>query len=202
VASEVAEHPTQNARRQLPARVRFILGAGGAALIVLAIVLATVGGAGRHHAKRLPPPAKLPELREEYINKAMGADGLLPAGWIAIKGPGLLRLSDRSGDAVILILALNAGPRVRTLSQTLGELRQAYGHLTIKHDIGRRLGGLPARSVVVYAVNRRHVPVRILVAVAQAPDRAYVVEAVTMRSAPLQALVQSQEALNTMHFRG
>lgn len=199
MAAEVAGRLPTRARRSLSARARFLLGVGGSALIVVAIVLATAGG---RTPPRLPPLAKLPPLREAYANPPMGAAGLLPSGWLAIKGPGLLRLSDRSDDAVILVLALSAGPRVPTLGRALAELRHAYGHLTIKHSPGRALGGLPARSVVVYAVNRRHVPLRILLAVAQAPHTAYLVEAITPRSAPLRALIESQEALDAMRLRG
>jgi hypothetical protein len=183
----------------MSSRTRFILGGAGGALIVVGIVaLAT----STHHRHRLPPPAKLPALREVYANPPMGASGALAAGWTAVKGTGILRLSDPSRKAIILIAAVAQAPRAQLLKDALASLRGTYRQLSIKQGNGTKLGGRPASSLVVYARNQRRVQIRILLAVASGLKHAYVVEAVTARSAPLRTLVETQEALTALQLRG
>lgn len=175
-----------------------MLGTGGLALIVAAVALLS---SGSDQVVKPPPPAKLPALREAYANPAMGASGLLPAGWSAVKGRGLLRLSDPSGRAVIVVAAVDAGRRTPLLRTSLASIRRTYRGANIKHGSGTRLGGLPARSIVLYARNTHRVPLRILLAVAQARRRAYVVEAFTARSATVTQLAETQEAITYLRLR-
>jgi hypothetical protein len=167
---------------------------------VVAVVLATATTSPKVAAAKRPPPAKLPALTVSYANSAMGASGQLPAGWTAVRGIGLLRLGDRRGDAAILIAAVPAAPSGRVLGSTLAALRREYGRLTTKRGHGTRLGGLPAQSVVLYTTNRRHVPIRILLAVAQSRRRSYIVEAITAHAATVPELEEAQEAITNLRL--
>ncbi len=159
-------------------------------------MLLTSGGS----AKPPPRPARLPALTETYVNRAMGASGALPHGWSAVRSTGLLRLAGPGGHAVIVIAAVPGRKTASLLETSLAAIRRTYHATTVKPGPGTRLGGLPAASVVVYGENAHHVPVRILLAVAQARRRAYVVEAFTARSATRTELVETQEAINTLRL--
>jgi hypothetical protein len=168
---------------------------------VLAIVLLTGGGSGapRH---RGPRTVRLPALIAPYANRAMGATGELPAGWSAVKSRGLLRMADTSGRAVILVAAVDGVGRQALLSRTLAAIRHTYRDTRVKAAAGTKLAGLPAASVAVYGDNARGVPLRILLAAAQAKGRSYVLEAFTARSATRTELVEAQEVIDALRLTG
>lgn len=81
-------------------------------------------------------------------------------------------------------------------------VRRAYGNLTVKHGVGTTLGGLHARSVVLYAHNRSGVPIRILVAAALGHRTAWVLEAFSARQASQGDLVEAQQVVIALRLTG
>jgi hypothetical protein len=168
------------------------------------IVLITTSGSSNQTAAKLPPPAKLPTLVKAYANPGMSATGLLPRDWSAVRGNGLLRLANGDGSSVIVVAsvstATNHNPPL--LSTAMASIRKTYGTVTTKHGNGTVLGGLQARSIVVYARNKQKVPIRILLAVALGHRQAYVLEAFTAQKATTRDLVETQQVVNTLRLKG
>jgi hypothetical protein len=127
----------------------------------------------------------------------VGASGQLPRDWTGIGGPGFVRLANRGGTAVVAITSQQgiAASSQSELNAAVSAIRRTYHAISVKQGTGAALGGLPARSVVVYAQNKRHVPLRILVASAKGPHRSYIVEAFNPTKAPLNALVETQQVV-------
>ena len=190
----------------LSTRARFSLGALVPAAIILATVLITSGrsSSSSPHVAQQPPPAPLPALVQSYANAGMGATGQLPKDWTAVRGSGFLRLANRDGTAVIVIASVTSGATHKSplLRTALASIRKTYGSVTIKHGNGSVLGGLPGRSVVVYARNKRGIPIRILVAAAQGQHLAYVLESFTARRASERDLVETQQVVTTLRLAG
>lgn len=150
-----------------------------------------------------PPPAKLPPVIATFANRSSGIFGLLPTGWSAGRGPGLVRLASRDGTSVVLIAALpsQAAPSA-LLASAVHSLRQTYKNPTTKLSAGSTLNGLPVRSRVLYGANRRGVPIRILVIAAQRRRFGYIIEAFNSRKAPLKDLEESQEIVSSLRLTG
>lgn len=166
-----------------------------------AAVIATTGDG----TKRLPPPARLPALVQTYANPGIGVTGGLPHDWSAVRGPGFLQLASHDRKAIIVIAGQHISPGTKPLPllrSALATIRKTYGAETVKHAPGTKLGGLLARSVVVYTRNRHHVPIRILVAAAQAPRLAYLLEAFTARGASVHDLAETQEVVFDLRLKG
>ena len=155
-------------------------------------------------SRRLPPPARLPALVQTYANPPIGVTGGLPHDWSAVRGPGFVQLASRDRKAIIVIAAQSVAPggKPPLLRSALAALRKTYGAVTIKHSAGTKLGGLPARSVVAYTRNRRKVPIRVLVAAAQAPRLVYLLEGFTARGASVHDLTESQEVILDLRLLG
>jgi hypothetical protein len=183
---------------------RFALGAAVPAVVILAIVLLTSGGSSRHTPRALPPPAKLPPLVQSFASSAIGASGQLPNGWTAVRGPGFLRLASRDRTSQIALVAQPSvpGKKLPLLRSALASIRKAYGAITVRHGRGTTLGGLPARSVVLYTHNKTGVPIRILVAAAQGRRQAYVLEAFNAQRAPERDLVETQQIVIALRLAG
>ncbi len=166
---------------------------------MLVIVLATSVDFGG--GKRLPPPAKLPALPKRFADKGVGASGYLPADWTGIGGPGFIRLANRGGTAVVAILSQQGkgGSSQSQLNTAINALRHTYHSVTIKAS-GTALVGMPARSVIIYTQNARHVPLRILVAAPQGAHHQYIVEAFNSRRAPVKDLVETQEVVSALRL--
>jgi hypothetical protein len=175
------------------------LGVIAAAVIVLAIILATSVDFGG--GKKVPPPAKLPPLTKKYTDNALGASGLLPADWNGIGGPGFVRLANRGGTAVVAITGHQGitGSSQAHLSAAVNGLRRTFHSVTIKAR-GTAVVGMPAPFVVAYAENSRHVPLRILVASPQGAHHEYTVEAFNSRKAPQKDLVETQQVVIALHL--
>jgi hypothetical protein len=178
------------------------LGAAVPAVLILIIVVITTNGHGT--PKIAPPPAALPPLVQTFANRAMGATGRLPRGWTAVRAAGLLRLANRPGSAVIVIASVAARPNnpPPLLATSLASIRKSYGPVMVEHGNGTTLGGLPARSIVLFTRNKRGVPLRILLAAAQGKRLAYVLEAFTARSASVRDLTETQEAVSGLRLAG
>ena len=130
------------------------------AVIIVAIILITAGGSGNAPSqRRLPPPAKLPPLPKTFTNAGIGLTGKLPGDWTAIRRPGFVQLASKPGNATIAVLARPLHPKGKTplLKPAVDAIRAQYKSVTVKHALGTRLGGLPARSVVLYTRNK-HAP--------------------------------------------
>jgi hypothetical protein len=164
-------------------------------VIVLVIVLATSVDFGG--GKKLPPPAKLPPLTRRFADKAVGASGFLPGDWTGIGGPGFVRLANRGGTSVVAIASAQGvtGSSQAQLDTALGAIRHTYHSITVQQGPGTMLGGLPATSRVVLATNKKHVPIRILVAAAHGKHHSYVLEAFNPRKAPVKDLVETQQVV-------
>ncbi len=174
-------------------------------MVILAIILITAGGSsGRHAPPSLPPPAKLPPLVQSFASSAIGVSGQLPSGWTAVRGPGFLRLASRDGTSQIALLSKPSSPgqKLPLLRSALASIRKAYGPVTEKHGRGTTLGGLPARSVVLYTRNKAHVPIRILLAAAQGQHLAYILEAFNAQRAPERDLVETQQIVIALRLAG
>jgi hypothetical protein len=167
----------------------------------VAVVVLTSSDGG---ATRLPPPAKLPALVQTYANASIGVSGGLPHDWSAVRGPGFVQLASHDHKAIIVIAAQSVAPGSKPplLRSALAGLRKTYGAVTIKHGLGTKLGGLPARSIVVYTRNQHHVPIRVLVAAAQAARLAYLLEAFTARGASVHDLAETQEVILDLRLLG
>ena len=176
-------------------RGQFALGVIAAGLIVLVVVLATSVDFGG--GKKPPPPAKLPALTKRFADKSFGASGFLLADWTGIGGPGFVRLANRGGTAVVATVSQQGavGSTQSQVNTALSSLRHTYHSLTVQQGPGTSLGGLPATSRVVFATNKKHVPIRILVAAAQGKHHSYVLEAFTPTKAPLNDLVETQQVV-------
>lgn len=172
------------------------------AVIIVAIIVITTGGSG--HAPARIPPARLPPLRGTYASRAIGVSGAVPGGWTAIAGPGFVRLARKDHKATIVIVsqAVAPGTKPPLLKPAVDAIHNAYHSVTIKHAPGTRLGGVPARSVVIYTRNANHVPIRILVAAAQGHRRAWVLETFTAQKAPQRALVEAEQVVLALHLKG
>ena len=171
----------------------------------MAIILITTGGSGNAPSqRRLPPPAKLPPLPKTFTNAGIGLTGKLPGDWTAIRGPGFVQLASKLGNATIAIVArpLHAKGKTPLLKPAVDAIRKEYKSVTVKHALGTRLGGLPARSVVLYTRNKHGVAIRILVAAAQGLHTGWVLEAFTAQKASELALVQAQQIVLALHLRG
>ena len=173
-------------------------------MVILAIVLITAGGSSRPTPRPVPPPAKLPPLVQSFASSAIGVTGHLPSGWTAVRGPGFVRLASRDRTSQIALVSERSvpGKKLPLLRSALASIRTAYGKYTVKHGRGTTLGGLPARSVVVYTHNKAHVPLRILVAAAQGPRLAYILEAFNAQRAPQRDLVETQQIVIALRLAG
>lgn len=167
------------------------------------MVVLTSSGDG---TKKLPRPARLPPLTQVYVNSAIGVTGGVPKDWSAVRGRGTVELASHDGQAIIAVAAqaipLNSNPPL--LREALARLRSTYGHygpVVIKHAPGPRLGGLPARSIVAYALNSHHVAIRALIAAAVTPRLAYLLEAFTSRRATVHDLAETQEIVTALHLK-
>jgi len=169
--------------------------------VILAVIVITSGGGA---TKRPPPPARLPPLKLAYENSSIGISGGLPAGWSAVRGQGFVQLASHDRKAIVLVAAqsIARGSNPPLLRSALRSIRKTDGAMTVKHAVGTKLGGLPARSIVVYTRNQHHVPIRILVGVALAPRLAYVLEAFTARRASLRDLTEAQEVVFDLRLQG
>jgi hypothetical protein len=177
------------------------LGALVPAAIIVIVVLVTAGGGSSKHTP--PPPAKLPSLPRTYANNSIGVTGRLPVDWTAVRGPGFVRMTSRDSTSEIIIAAPNTTASAHSLvTETVAAIRRAYGNVTEKAAPGKMLGGLPARSEVVYTTNKQGVPIRILVAAARGPRLRYILEAFTNRKAPLHDLVETQQIVLTLRLVG
>ncbi len=173
-------------------------------MVILAIVLITTGGSTHHPSRALPAPAALPPLVQSFASSAIGASGRLPGGWTAVRGPGFLRLASRDRTSQIALVSQPSSPgkKLPLLRSALASIRKAYGAVTVKHGRGTSLGGLPARSVVLYTRNKAGVPIRILVAAAQGRRLAYVLEAFNAQRAPERDLVETQQIVIALRLAG
>lgn len=184
---------------------RFALGVAFTALLVLAIVLLVVGlsGGSGGRVRRLPPPARLAPLPQTFANAAIGVTGRLPRGWAGRRGPGAVAVVNRDGSALIEIYALsNPSGTHELMRSALASVAKSYRGITLKLGRGTILGGLRANSRVIYARNRRGVPIRILVAGARGRHLGYIVEAFTARRASVRDLEEAQEIVLTLRLSG
>jgi hypothetical protein len=190
-------------RSPLPTPARFALGALVPAAIIVAIILITTGSSN-HAPSRLPPPAKLPALPLAFANGGIGLTGRLPRDWTAVRGSGFVQLASKRRDATIEVAARPVFPGTKPplLKPAVDAIRKAYNSVTVKHALGTTLGGVPARSVVLYARNKHGVPIRVLVAAAQGRRTAWVLEAFTAQKASQQALVEAQQIVLSLHLTG
>ena len=166
-------------------------------MVVLVILLVT-GGSSRRKA---PATVVLPRLVQRYANPAMGASGQLPAGWSAVRGPGLLQLRDPHGNALIVI-GSSRDSASRLVATELAAIRKTYTQVRITRGVGSILGGLPAKSRVVYGRNVHKVPIRILVAGARGKRRNYILEAFTALHIPRNDLLEAQEVVFALRLAG
>jgi hypothetical protein len=105
--------------------------------------------------------------------------------------------------AVIAIAAPNTHASAAALIRsTVSSLRKTYHQLTIRAGRGTSLGGLPARSTVVYTRNERGIPIRILIAAARGPRLRYVLEAFTAQKASLHDLEETQQIVIALRLVG
>jgi hypothetical protein len=190
-------------RSPLSTPARFALGALVPAVIIAAIVLITAGSSS-HAPSRLPPPAKLPPLPLRFANAGIGLAGRLPSDWTAVRGNGFVQLASKRHDATIEVLSrpVFAGTKPPLLKPAVDTIRKSYRSVTVKHALGSTLGGLPARSVVLYGRNKQGVPIRVLVAAAQGRHKAWVLEAFTAQKASEQALVEAQQIVLSLRLTG
>jgi hypothetical protein len=175
------------------------------AVIIVAIILITTGGADHAPSqRRLPPPAKLPPLPKTFANAGIGLTGRLPGDWAAVRGPGFVQLASKQGNATIAVVArpLHFKGTTPLLKPAVDAIRKQYKSVTVKHALGTTLGGLPARSVVLYTRNKHGVPIRILVAAAQGRHTGWLLEAFTAQKASEQVLVQAQQIVLALRLRG
>ena len=179
----------------------FALGVFAALAVVVAVVVLS---SRRSSPPKPPPPAKLPAVVARFANPSAGIFGLLPTGWIASRGPGLVRLASRDGSSVVIVAALASDtPTAVLLGSAVHALRQTYRNPTTKLvPRGGRLSGLPLRGRVLYARNRSGVPLRILVVAARGKRLDYIVEAFNDRSAPLRDLEAAQEIISSIRLTG
>ncbi len=173
-------------------------------MVILAIILITAGGSGRPTARALPPPAKLPPLVQSFASSAIGVTGQLPMGWTAVRGPGFVRLASRDHTSQIALVSQPSvpGKKLPLLRSALASIHKAYGAIKVKHGRGTTLGGLPARSVVLYTRNKAGIPIRVLVAAAQGKHLAYILEAFNAQRAPLRDLVETQQIVIALRLAG
>ncbi|MCA1682437.1 MAG: hypothetical protein LC685_00285 [Actinobacteria bacterium] len=168
----------------------------------MAIIVITTGSS--NHTPARIPPARLPPLRSAYANRAIGVTGAMPDGWTAIRGPGFVHLASKDNDAAIVIVAraVTAGTKPALLEPAVNGIRKAYRSVTVKHSLGTTLGGMPARSVVLYTRNTHNVPIRILVAAARGKRTAWLLEAFTAQKARQRDLVEAQQIVLAVHLKG
>lgn len=167
------------------------------------MVVLTSGGGKR----KPPPPAHLPAITQVYTNAGIGVAGGIPRDWTAVRGKGLLQLASKDHKAIVIIAGQSAAPGSNPplLREGLASIRTTYGRygrVTVKHSLGQRLGGLPARSVVAYARNSHHVLMRVLVAAANGRNIDYLLEAFTARSASVHDLTEAQEVVLDLRLAG
>ena len=111
-------------------------------------------------------------------------------------------MANRTGTAVVAITSQQgiAASSQSELNAAVNAIRHRYHSVTVKQAPGSSLGGLPARSVVVYTQNAQHVPLRVLVASAKGPHHAYILEAFNPVKAPVNALVETQQVVLTLRL--
>ncbi len=183
-------------------RARFLAGAVFAGLVIVVIVLITTSGSDQP-AARLPPPARLPKLVQLFQSTAIGVTGAAPRDWSALRGPDFVLVHDRNQQAQVLVKAVvtQATPKA-LLSLAVETARKTYHQIAVKRARGTVLGGLPARSYVLYTRGARGRRIRILVAAAHGRNLGYVLEALTFVSAPLKASIETQQIVLTLHLTG
>jgi len=186
-------------------RARFLAGAVFAGLVIIVVVvLLTTGGSDHPSAARhLPPPAPLPKLVQGFASPAIGVSGAAPRDWSAVRGPDFVLVRNRDKGAQVLIKALSVtGTPKDILNVAVATARKTYHQITVKRAHGTVLGGLPARSFVLYTHNAHRRPIRILAAAARGRHLAYVLEAFTFLPAPLKESVETQQIVLTLHLTG
>ena len=111
----------------------------------------------------------------------------------------------RSPDRTVLISVTSPTEtrRARTaLREALLAIRGGYRRVRVVSGGGLRIAGKRTDSVVLSALNRRGVRLRILAAAAQGRRRAWLVHVFAARGARTARLVQGQVALRTLRLRG
>lgn len=182
--------------------LRFAAGLFVAGALIAAGLLALMsGGDARHHVYRLPPPAPLPKLTEQFNDRSLGVTGLTTRRWV-VGGLGpILHLESTDHKATIAVGT--TGP-ARTahgaLHVAIATIRKAYKKVTLNQATGSTLGGRPARSVVMYGTNSHGARLRILLATAEGRRLAYVMQVFTASTAPLRVLEEAQEIIGTLRF--
>lgn len=169
---------------------------------MVVVVLLSSSGASK---KKLPPPAHLPLLSQTFVNSSIGVTGGIPRDWSAVRGRGTVELASHDARAIVVIAAqaIPAGTNPPLLRDALARLRATYGRygrVKIDHAPGARLGGLPARSIVAYALNQHHVAIRALVAAAVTQRLAYLLEAFTTKNASVHDLAETQEIVTDLRL--
>lgn len=176
--------------------------AGGGLLlaaVVVAIVLVTTLGSGAHARKA----SSSPPLAASFSNPALRLTGSAALGWMFLRGPRFEEL--RSPDATAVVFIYSPG-RSLTASQLvatgLASISAKYTGVSVAPGGESSLGGLPAKSRVVSALNAHRVPVRILVIGARGAHLNYLLEGVTAERGPAQDLAGVEQIVQGLRLSG
>lgn len=179
--------------------------AGGALLlaaVVVAIVLVTTLGAGGR-ARTASRSVASPPHTYSFSDPPLGLSGSAAADWVFVRGRRFEQL--RSGDATAVIFIYSPGQTL-TASQlvetALASIRAKYTGVSIARGAESSLGGLPAKTRVVSALNAHRVPVRILVVGARGARLNYILEGVTAERGPAQDLAEMQAIVQGLRLTG
>jgi hypothetical protein len=164
------------------------------AAVVVALVIATSGGGSK---------SLLPRLVSRYQNQNIGIGVRLPKGWSAATVHGVLRLRSQDSKAIIALAAF-PGPShtMILLANALRTVLGQYHNPTVRRAPGTTLGGLQARSVVVFGLKRPGNVERVLLAGARGRAHAYLMDVFTGQDTPARELVEAQEIILTMRLTG
>lgn len=176
------------------------------ALLVLGLLMAIGFAVSRGE----PATPRSPEARtsdRSVLSESLGARSLgvtvrHPRNWTAVRKNGAVRLERKDKTAALSISAPGSAKESRRLlEEGVGSVSSRYKRVKKLGTDGRRLGGLPAESTALSAVNRRGTPLRILVGVAEGRRKAYLVNLFTARDRSSARLLEAQVILNSLRLK-
>jgi hypothetical protein len=174
-------------------------------IAVLAVVMLT-GSDGDDDSKTdssaSQPPA--PRSGPVVVNRAIGARIRKPKGWQATRPGRSINLRSPDGTTLMSVSQPPGGTRSSDVLRTaVAAIRQQYRRVSARPLGGRgRISGLPTRSVVVSATNKKGTRLTILVSAPQGRARAWLVQVFSGPGARAKRLPEAQVSLGTLLLRG
>ena len=152
-----------------------------------------------------PPPAvpTVPEVGDVRVDRKLGIELRLPAGWKRSREKGAVSFRSEDGTVLIAISAPGPGEDAKAIhGAAVDAVDSKYRAVEVESREGKtRLGDRPAQLTAISARQPKdRSPLRILVVTAKGDQRAYLVEVFAAGEDPNAALVEAQVVLNNLRL--